>query len=47
MALIVWVYYSAIMVLVGAEVTKVYAQHYGSGIEPDDYAMLKQKNDGG
>ena len=38
---------AGIRAIVGAEVTKVYAQHYGSGIEPDEYAMLKQKNDGG
>ncbi len=47
MALIVWVYYSAIIVFVGAEVTQAYTRHYGSGIEPDEYAMPKQKNGGG
>lgn len=45
-ALIVWVYYSAIIVFLGAEVTQVYARHCGSGIEPDEYAMLKPKNGG-
>jgi membrane protein len=33
--LLVWVYYSAQIVFLGAEVTRVYARHYGSGIVPD------------
>ncbi len=40
--MIVWVYYSAIIVFVGAEVTAVDARHYGSGIKPDEYAVPKQ-----
>ncbi len=44
MALIVWVYYSAIIVFAGAEMTQVYAHRYGSGIEPVEYAMSKAKN---
>jgi membrane protein len=33
--ILVWVYYSAQILLFGAEFTKVYAQRYGSGIRPD------------
>ncbi len=43
-ALIVWAYYSSIIVLVGAEATQVYARHYGSGIHPDEYAVYKQSS---
>ncbi|MHB8900957.1 MAG: YihY/virulence factor BrkB family protein [Thermoguttaceae bacterium] len=41
-ALIVWVYYSAIIVFVGAEATKVYARHFGSGIQPSEHATPKE-----
>jgi membrane protein len=41
-ALIVWVYYSAIVILVGAEVTQAYVRRYGSGSEPEEYALPKQ-----
>ena len=41
-ALIVWVYYSAIIVFMGAEVTAAFARHYGSGIKPDEYAAPKR-----
>ena len=40
-ALIVWVYYSAIIVFLGAEVTQAYVRRYGSGIKPDSYAEAK------
>lgn len=33
-ALLVWVYYSSIIVFFGAELTQVYARRYGSGIHP-------------
>lgn len=42
-ALIVWVYYSSIIVFVGAEVTEAYVRHYGSGIQPDEYAVPKSQ----
>lgn len=35
----VWVYYSAQILFLGAEFTQVYAQRYGSRIEPDDNAV--------
>jgi membrane protein len=38
-ALLVWVYYSSIIVLVGAEVTEVYARRHGHAIEPSDHAV--------
>jgi len=38
-ALLVWVYYSAIIVLVGAEVTQVYARRLGQAVEPSDHAV--------
>jgi len=37
--LVIWVYYSAQIVLVGAEFTRVYARHCGSAIVPDDEAV--------
>ena len=37
--LLAWVYYSAVIVLFGAEVTQVYARCCGSGIRPADHAM--------
>lgn len=37
--LLAWVYYSAVIVLFGAEVTQVYARYCGSGIRPADHAM--------
>lgn len=38
-ALVIWVYYSAQVLLVGAEFTEVYARLYGSRITPDDTAV--------
>jgi membrane protein len=38
-ALLVWVYYSSIIVLIGAEVTEVYARRHGHAIEPSDHAV--------
>ena len=35
-----WVYYSACILFFGAEVTKVYARTYGSGIVPNSRAVL-------
>jgi membrane protein len=34
-----WVYYSAVILYFGAEFTKVYARHFGHGITPNDYAV--------
>ncbi|HKO51686.1 MAG TPA: YihY/virulence factor BrkB family protein [Polyangiaceae bacterium] len=38
-ALVIWVYYSAQVLLVGAEFTEVYARRYGSRITPDEQAV--------
>jgi membrane protein len=44
--ILVWVYYSAVILYLGAEFTKVYAIKYGSNIRPNDYAVwVKNKPD--
>jgi membrane protein len=40
--LILWVYYSAIILYFGAEFTKAYALEYGSDIRPNKYAVVVQ-----
>jgi membrane protein len=41
--ILIWIYYSAIILYFGAEFTKAYAAHYGSRIEPNQYAVwIKQ-----
>jgi membrane protein len=42
-ALVIWVYYSAQVLLVGAEFTEAYARRYGSRITPDDKAVRLEK----
>jgi membrane protein len=37
--LLVWVYYSAQIVLYGAEITRLYAERYGSGVHPAEGAV--------
>ncbi len=37
--LLVWVYYTAMIVLLGAEATQVYAVRYGDGIQPEGHAV--------
>jgi membrane protein len=37
--LLVWVYYSAIIVLLGAEITQTHARLRGRPLEPDDHAV--------
>ena len=37
--LLVWVYYTAIIVLLGAEATQVYAVMYGDGVRPERHAV--------
>jgi membrane protein len=43
--LILWIYYSAIILYFGAEFTKVYALTYGSKITPNEYAVYIQKEE--
>ncbi len=40
--ILIWVYYSAIILYFGAEFTKVYANGHGSKIIPNDYAVAIQ-----
>jgi membrane protein len=37
--LVIWVYYSAQILLLGAEFTQAYSQHFGSRVEPSDNAV--------
>lgn len=37
--LLVWVYYTAMIVLLGAEATQVYSVRYGNGIQPENHAV--------
>ena len=41
--LLVWVYYSAVIFFYGAEITKVYATRYGSGVVPTVLAQPERK----
>lgn len=41
--ILVWVYYSAIILYFGAEFTKVYAKSYGGQIEPNEYSVKIKK----
>jgi len=43
-ALVIWVYYSAQVLLIGAEFTELYACRYGSRITPDDKAVAVKKS---
>ena len=38
--LLLWVYYSSIILFFGAEFTQVYARHYGGGIIPNETAVF-------
>lgn len=40
--LILWVYYSSIILYFGAEFTKAYALEFGASIRPNDYAIVVQ-----
>ena len=41
--ILLWVYYSAMILYFGAEFTRVYAIHSGSQIYPNDYAVWIQQ----
>ncbi len=45
--LLVWIYYSALIVLVGAEFTQAWAVREGNGITPDDEAAEGRRPTGG
>lgn len=40
--LLVWIYYSSIILYFGAEFTKAYAMKYGGSIHPNTYAVVSQ-----
>ncbi|HEX3769534.1 MAG TPA: YihY/virulence factor BrkB family protein [Polyangiaceae bacterium] len=42
--LVVWVYYSAQILFLGAEFTQVYARSFGVSIEPDDHAVSTRRS---
>ena len=43
LVILVWIYYTAAILYIGAEYTQVYAEAIGSNIEPADYAVsIKQ-----
>jgi membrane protein len=44
-ALLIWVYYSAIILYMGAEFAKAWALHTGSNIRPNDYAVAFKQVD--
>ena len=43
--ILVWVYYSAVILLFGAEFTQVYSRTYDKGIVPDDTAVKVKKKE--
>lgn len=43
--ILLWVYYSAIILYFGAEFTQAYADHLGSGIKPREYAVLIKRKE--
>src|SRR5205807_9474808 len=43
--LLLWIYYSAQILLFGAEFTQVYARKFGGRVEPDDYAICIERTE--
>jgi membrane protein len=43
--ILVWIYYSAVILYVGAEFTQVYTEAYGGTIEPAEYAVHVQQTE--
>lgn len=43
--ILVWVYYTAAILYIGAEFTRVYADFKGSKIEPADYAVIVEEHE--
>ncbi|HET6722046.1 MAG TPA: YhjD/YihY/BrkB family envelope integrity protein, partial [Chitinophagaceae bacterium] len=41
--LLLWVYYSAMILYLGAEFAKAWSAHKGSSIQPNDYAVALKK----
>ncbi len=43
--ILVWVYYTAAILYIGAEFTRVYAEYIGAKIEPADYAVYVEEHE--
>ena len=43
--LLLWVFYSAQILLFGAEFTKVYANTYGSSVQPEEHAARVERRE--
>jgi membrane protein len=43
--ILVWIYYTAAILYIGAEFTQVYAEAIGSDIEPAEYAVSVQQTE--
>jgi membrane protein len=43
--LLLWMFYSAQILLFGAEFTKVYANIYGSHVEPEEHAVKVERKE--
>lgn len=43
--ILLWVYYTAAILYMGAEFTRIYADHIGSRIEPSDYAVYVEQKE--
>src|SRR5215212_9568300 len=41
--LLIWIYYSSIILYFGAVFTKAYALKYGEAIKPNEYAVVTEK----
>ncbi len=44
-SLLLWVYYSSQILLLGAEFTQVYADHFGSHVVPNPYAVRVERQE--
>ena len=45
LVILVWIYYTAAILYIGAEYTQVYAEAIGSQIEPAEYAVSVQQTE--
>jgi membrane protein len=45
--ILLWVYYASLIMFIGAEFTKVFAQETGTGIQPNEYAMRTDQDANG
>lgn len=45
-AILLWVYYASLIMFIGAEFTRAYAENTGAEIHPDEYAMMEHEESG-